>query len=59
MSHTDQHLLIQSQIQHLRKVRKEIDLSIQSLQSLLPDRDPTERQPAYVLNPKTGKKEKI
>lgn len=59
MTHSDQHLIIHAQIQHLRKMRKELDLLIQSLMSLLPDRDPTKRRPVYVFNPKTGKKEEI
>ena len=56
---TDQHITIHAQIQHLRKVKREIDLMIQSMKSLLPDRDPTEHRPVYVLHPITGKREEV
>lgn len=59
MTITDQHITIHAQIQHLRKVKKELDLMIQSLKSLLPDRKPTEHRPVYVLHPKTGKREEV
>jgi hypothetical protein len=59
MTLTDQDMTIWAQIQHLRKVKKEIDLMIQSLHSLLPDRNPMEHRPVYVLNPKTGKREEV
>jgi len=59
MTLSDHHITIFAQIQHLQKVKREIDLMIQSLRSLLPDRKPGERRPVYVLNPKTGKREEV
>ncbi|MBC2712666.1 MAG: hypothetical protein HGJ94_17265 [Desulfosarcina sp.] len=56
---TDQDMTIYAQIQHLRKMKRELQLAIQSLQSLLPDRDPTERRPCYVIHPKTGEREEV
>ena len=45
-------------IQHLKKLRKELDLNIRALESTLPDRKPTEKQPMYVLTP-DGRSERI
>lgn len=50
-------MLVQAQIQHLRKVRNEIDLTIRALRSLLPDKQPDDRRQFYVLDP-NGKRER-
>jgi hypothetical protein len=41
------------------RLEKEIRLLRQDLISLLPDRDPTEKRPIYLINPYTGKKERV
>ena len=46
-------------IDHLKKMRRELDLNIRALESTLPEHDPTERQKMVLINPKTGKREYI
>jgi hypothetical protein len=59
MTFADFALIIHAQIQQLRQVRKEIDLTICSLRGLLPDKRADERRKIFLVNPESGKREKM
>lgn len=47
-------LTIHAEVQHLRKVRNEIDLAIRTLLSMLPDRKDAQQKSGFrMLNPDT------
>ena len=57
MTVKDLAMQIHAQIHHLRQVRRELDLTIQALRSLLPDRGADDRRQYFMVNPDNGKKE--
>jgi hypothetical protein len=56
---TDDQVAIGWAVNKLRMMEKEMKLLKQVLNGVLPDRDPTTSPPIYLINPKTGKKERV